>query len=101
MRGARRHRRSRRGRGASSPRWCGAIARSTRPRCWRAFMRTWPTPATTMRARSLPEAARGLVDLGAGAGHYAAAFLDAAPAAEATLVDRAEVLALVSPRERQ
>jgi len=57
--------------------------------------------ALAARMATLPEAARGLVDLGAGAGHYAAAFLDAAPAAEATLVDRAEVLALVSPRERQ
>jgi len=53
------------------------------------------------RLAALPEAARGLVDLGAGAGHYAAAFLDAAPAAAATLVDRAEVLALVAPRARQ
>jgi O-methyltransferase len=55
--------------------------------------------AATLAA--LPEAARGLVDLGAGAGHYAAAFLDALPDAHATLVDRAEVLALAPPRERQ
>ncbi|MGZ3440180.1 MAG: methyltransferase, partial [Polyangia bacterium] len=40
-------------------------------------------------------------DLGAGAGHYAAAFLDALPAARATLVDRKEVLALAAPRARQ
>jgi len=47
-----------------------------------------------------PEAARGLLDLGGGAGHYAAAFLDAAPAAHATVVDRAGVIALVPPRPR-
>jgi hypothetical protein len=57
--------------------------------------------ALAARMAALPESARGLVDLGAGAGHYAAAFLDAVPAARATLVDRAEVLALVAPRERQ
>jgi len=54
--------------------------------------------AATLAA--LPEAARGLVDLGGGAGHYAAAFLDAAPAAHATVVDRAAVVALVPPRDR-
>jgi len=47
-----------------------------------------------------PEAARGLVDLGGRAGHYAAAFLDVAPAAHATVVDRAAVVALVPPRDR-
>jgi hypothetical protein len=57
--------------------------------------------ALAARLAALPESARGLVDLGAGAGHYSAAFLDAVPAARATLVDRAEVLALVAPRERQ
>ena len=57
--------------------------------------------ALATRLCALPEAARGLIDLGAGVGHYAAAFLDAAPAARATLVDRAEVLALVAPRDRQ
>jgi hypothetical protein len=57
--------------------------------------------AMATRLAALPEAARGLVDLGAGAGHYAAAFLDAAPSAQATLVDRAEVQALVAPRARQ
>jgi len=49
---------------------------------------------------ALPEAARGLLDLGGGAGHYAAAFLDAAPAAHATVVDRADVTALVAARDR-
>ncbi len=57
--------------------------------------------ALAARLAALPEAARGLVDLGAGVGHYAAAFLDAAPEAQATLVDRAEVLAMVTPRDRQ
>jgi hypothetical protein len=57
--------------------------------------------ALAAQLAALPEAARGLVDLGAGAGHYAAAFLDARPDAHATLVDRGEVLALASPRERQ
>jgi hypothetical protein len=54
--------------------------------------------AATLAA--LPEAARGLVDLGGGAGHYAVAFLDAAPAARATVVDRADVVALVTPHDR-
>jgi len=54
--------------------------------------------AATLAA--FPEAARGLVDLGGGAGHYAAAFLDAAPAAHATVVDRAAVVALVPARDR-
>ena len=56
--------------------------------------------ALAAQLAALPEAARGLVDLGGGAGHYAAAFLDAAPAARATIVDRAEVTALVTPRDR-
>jgi hypothetical protein len=46
----------------------------------------------------LPEAARGLADLGGGAGVYCDAFLDAAPTAQTTLVDRAEVLAHLAPR---
>ncbi len=37
---------------------------------------------------------RSLIDLGGGAGAYTAAFLDAYPPATATLVDRAEVVAL-------
>ena len=53
------------------------------------------------RVAMLPEAAGGLVDLGAGAGVYAEAFLAARPAGKATLVDRAEVLALAPPRARQ
>jgi O-methyltransferase len=57
--------------------------------------------ALAARLAALPEAAHGLVDLGGGAGHYAAAFLEAAPGASATLVDRAEVLALAAPRARQ
>jgi O-methyltransferase len=57
--------------------------------------------ALAARLATLPESARGLVDLGSGVGHYAAAFLDAAPSAQATLVDRADVLLLVAPRPRQ
>jgi O-methyltransferase domain len=41
---------------------------------------------------------RSLIDLGGGAGAYTAAFLEAWPAATATLVDRAEVVALAHER---
>jgi hypothetical protein len=57
--------------------------------------------ALASRLAAQPESARALLDLGAGIGHCAVAFLDAAPAASATLVDRASVLALVPPRARQ
>jgi hypothetical protein len=54
----------------------------------------------TMLAR-MPEAARGLADLGGGTGVYCDAFVAAAPAAQATLVDRADVLARVAPHPRR
>jgi hypothetical protein len=53
--------------------------------------------ALAERLAALPSATAGLVDLGGGAGAYTEAFLAELPAARATLVDRAPVVALARP----